>query len=356
MLNVDQSKRPSVLDLINKNPRIYLKVKEIKIKERQEELNQKERKLAKLESELSDREQQLSDRLAQVEEREKKVAELESILKANNPGVSNVCFQPLSSRYSNSTTVNTNESHHMTRHLSFKSVEQAFDKSSNSYKASVISNYNSTVKKSHLTEAPESVSKRHHPNSLSVQSGILSHASAKNCMEFKSRNDGEYPKIPLFILYIDSKRGYTVNSPLPTQSPHSDPKHGIQSVISENSEEAKLDGESDNFEKAEPQTAKVTDSMDKIFKQERTNRQSKKILMIGEKRMTSEISSSESRERELVKRNRNPLMLKNKECKERNSARKIKGSNINKELAKKYANKLELGKVSFYFLKHCRNV
>ena len=103
------------------------------------------------------------------------------------------CFQPLSSRYSNATTVNTNESHQLTRHLSFKSVEQAFDKSNTSYKASVISNCNNTGKKSLMTEGNELISKRHHPNALSVQSGILSNASSsKNGMDFKSRNEGKF--------------------------------------------------------------------------------------------------------------------------------------------------------------------
>lgn len=180
MLSVEQEDRPSVLHLMSKNPKLHMKIKEIRIKDRLEELNQKEKKLAKKQAELKEKEIQLNERLAQVEERERKIAELEAMYKANNLQVSNVCFQPLSSRYSNSTTVNTNESHQLTRHLSFKSVEQAFDKSSNSYKASVISNCNNTVKKSHLTEVHESVSKRHHPNSLSVQSGILSNASAKN--------------------------------------------------------------------------------------------------------------------------------------------------------------------------------
>ena len=138
-----------------------------------------------------------------------------------------------------------------------------------------------------------------------------------------------------------------MNSPLPPQSPKSDPNHCFQSVISENSQEMKNDGESEDYERVEiERTTKVTDSMDQIFNQERSARQNKKILMIGEKRMISDVSSSESRERELVKKAKNPLLLKQKELKDRNSARKIASGNINKELAKKYAGKLEICKVS----------
>jgi dihydrofolate reductase len=115
-------------------------------------------------------------------------------------------------------------------------------------------------------------------------------------------------------------------------------------VISENAEEATNEADSQNYDKVESST-KVTDSIDKIFKVGRTSRQKKKILMIGGKKITSDVSSSESREREIVKLNRNPLMLKTKESKDVNSARKSKGQNTNKELAKKYANKFDLGKV-----------
>jgi len=76
--------------------------------------------------------------------------------------------------------------------------------------------------------------------------------------------------------------------------------------------------------------------------------------MIGEKRVTSEFSSSRSREREIVKKNKNPLFMKNKEIKERNSARKIKGGNINKDFVKKYtAGALEVGKVKSQIIFMC---
>jgi len=101
-----------------------------------------------------------------------------------------------SSRYSNATTVNTNnESHVLTRHLSFKSVEQAFDKSSNSYKASIISNFNNTAKKSINSDAQycnEPMSNRHQSNTSSIQSGILSNASSRNGIDFKSRNQSKF--------------------------------------------------------------------------------------------------------------------------------------------------------------------
>ena len=130
------------------------------------------------------------------------------------------------------------------------------------------------------------------------------------------------------------------------------PRNIMKSVISETSQEANNEAESEScenhkYEKVEVEnSAKVTDSMDKIFKTERNSRQKKKILMIGGKRMASDVSSSESREREIVKLNKNPLLLKNKELKDRNSAMKLKDTNINKELARKYANKLDIGKVS----------
>lgn len=93
------------------------------------------------------------------------------------------------------------------------------------------------------------------------------------------------------------------------------------------------------------QPPQVRESLDKLLMNQITDeRKSKKILMIGEKRVTSEFSSSRSRERELVKKNKNPLFMKNKESRG-NSARKLKGNNINKELAKKYAGKFEMGKV-----------
>lgn len=233
--------------------------------------------------------------------------------------MSKVGFHPLSSRYSNATTVNTNESHQLTRHLSFKSVEQAFDKSSNSYKASIISQYNNTNKKSPSSDLNELTSARHKPNALSIQSGILSNASSsKNNAEFKSRN----------------------------QSPLSNPNM-IQSVISENSQEMKYDGESDTYEKVQIEhTTKVSESVDKLLKDNATARQGRKILMIGEKRITSEVSSSSSRERELIKFYKNPTLIKSKDTNEKNSAKKIKNNNINKELAKKYANKLDMGKVT----------
>jgi hypothetical protein len=120
----------------------------------------------------------------------------------------------------------------------------------------------------------------------------------------------------------------------------------IQSVISENSQEMKYDGESDTYEKVQIEhTTKVSESVDKLLKDNATARQGRKILMIGEKRITSEVSSSSSRERELIKFYKNPALIKSKDANEKNSAKKIKNNNINKELAKKYANKFDLGKV-----------
>lgn len=92
---------------------------------------------------------------------------------------------------------------------------------------------------------------------------------------------------------------------------------------------------------------KVTDSLEKMFTTERNTRRSKKILMIGEKRMTSDVSSSESRERDIVKFNKMPLLLKTKENKDGNYSTIIKSGNINKDFAKKYAGKLDIGKVIF---------
>ena len=235
-------------------------------------------------------------------------------------------FHPISSRYSNATTVNTNESHHLTRHLSYKSVEQAFDKSSNSYKASIISQYNNADKKSPSSDINELTSGRHKPNALSVQSGILSNVSAsKNKDDFKSRN----------------------------QSPLSNPNI-IQSVISENSQEMKYDGESDTYEKVQIEhTTKVSESVDKLLKDNATARQGRKILMIGEKKVTGEVSSSSSRERELIKFYKNPALIKSKDINDKNSEMKLTHNNINKELVEKYANKFDIGKVR-YINKHYR--
>ena len=213
--------------------------------------------------------------------------------------------------------MNTNESHQLTRHLSFKCVEQAFDKSSNSYKASIISQYNNTNKKSPSSDVNELTSARHKSNALSVQSGILSNASSSKNNEHMSRN----------------------------QSPLSNPNM-IQSVISENSQEMKYERDSDTYEKVQIEhTTKVSESVDKLMKDNATARQGRKIFMFGEKRITSEVSSSSSRERELIKFYKNPNILKNKDTNEKNSAKKIKNNNINKELAKKYAEKIDIGKV-----------
>ena len=87
---------------------------------------------------------------------------------------------------------------------------------------------------------------------------------------------------------------------------------------------------------------KDRESLDKLFINQTTDNRKNKILMIGEKRVTSDFSSSRSHEREIVQKNKNPLLMLNK-----NSARKVnKNNTISKELAKKYAGKFELGKVS----------
>jgi hypothetical protein len=138
----------------------------------------------------------------------------------------------------------------------------------------------------------------------------------------------------------------TINSPIPGQSPSSEFKKPLESIMSYNSALPSYLEDSEAMD-MEP-IPKVTDSMDKIFStQERSARHNKKKLMIGDKKITSDVSSSDSRERELAKRNKVPLLLKAKDNKERNSARKITSNNINKELAKKYAGKIDIGKVNF---------
>lgn len=119
-------------------------------------------------------------------------------------------------------------------------------------------------------------------------------------------------------------------------------------MISEHSQENKIDEKSESNDNTDVgKNTKVSDSLDKLFQEKRTARQSKKILMIGQKRMTSDVDSSESRERDLVRpTNKNPLLLKSKENNERQSARKTKGNNMNKELDRKYTGKLDRGKVS----------
>lgn len=77
MLNIDQSKRPSVMDLFE-YPRVSIKIKEIRIKEKTRLLSQKEDELNQREEELKEKEQQMTERLMRLEEREKKVAELEA--------------------------------------------------------------------------------------------------------------------------------------------------------------------------------------------------------------------------------------------------------------------------------------
>ena len=121
----------------------------------------------------------------------------------------------------------------------------------------------------------------------------------------------------------------------------------MQSIISENSQEVQNDCDSETFEKVQiERTGEVADSIDNLFKEDRTSRQSKKIFTIGEKRITSEVSSSGSRERELVKKTKNALFLKNKELKDKNSARKSKNATMVHNFNKKYSGKLEKGKVS----------
>lgn len=237
----------------------------------------------------------------------------------NNSAITGVNYQPLLSRYSNATTVNTVDSHNLTRHMSIKSVENAFDKSVQSQKVGGMTNSVNPCQKSISSETNQTTSKRHHPNSLSLQSGILSNGST-----FKSNPNPDF----------------VVNSPIPGQSPTSELKKPVDSIISPKSGEK---GQKDDSNTSDI-TYKVTDSLEKIFKHDRADRKSKKILMIGEKRMTSEASSSESRERDLVKFNKGPLLLKNKESVKDQSEKKK--STLNEDLAKKYAEKLDLGKVS----------
>lgn len=125
---------------------------------------------------------------------------------------------------------------------------------------------------------------------------------------------------------------FGVNSPLPGQSPTSDYKKPLDPVLSQHSRE------SENFKEESKKYGKVTDSMDKIFSQDqRTVRQSKKFLI-------SDISSSNSRERDRRTLSKAPILLKGK-SNEKNQDKSM--HNINKELAKKYAGKLDLGKVGY---------
>ncbi len=215
--------------------------------------------------------------------------------------------------------------------MSIKSVENTFDKSSQSQKTSAINTSVHPCQKSLSSETnntQKTSSKRHHPNSLSLQSGILSNNSTTFKTDFKS----------------NPHQDFVVNSPVPGQSPTSELKKPVESIISQTSGEKQNRAETES----EGVNYKVTDSLEKIFRNERGsrgNRGSKKILMIGEKRMTSEASSSESRERDLVKFNKNPLMMKPKENSSREvGVKKIK-TNLNEEMGKKYAEKLDLGKV-----------
>ena len=134
---------------------------------------------------------------------------------------------------------------------------------------------------------------------------------------------------------------FVVNSPIPNQSPTSELKKPVDSIISLISGGKHRKAETENSDAP----YKVTDSLEKIFKNDRVDRKSKKILMIGEKRMTSEASSSESRERDLVKFNKGPLMLKVKENSYKGNPPKKAKNNLNEEMGKKYAEKLDLGKV-----------
>lgn len=323
------------------HPKVAFKINEARLKDRAREVQARDAAVSKREKAVAEGEARVAERLARLEERERAIEERERIVSelearyskfskidgellnvVNSQNYSKNWFHPLSSRYSNATTANTNESHLLTRHLSYKSVEQAFDKSSNSYKASIISQWNNLNKKSPTSDGNELASSRHKPNTLSVQSGIMSNtSSSKNNAELKSRNQ----------------------SPLSNQNM-------IQSVISENSQEMKNEEDSENFEKVEIEyTNKVSESVDKLFKDNETARQRRKILMVGEKRATGDASSSNSRERELLKFYKNPALIKsNDNAQEKSSAKKLK-NNINKEFAKKYANKFEVWKVSLKF-------
>lgn len=204
----------------------------------------------------------------------------------------------------------------------------------------------------------DKMSKRHQSNASSMQSGILSNASSKNGIDFKSRNQSnslwvyspkcfktKFSCANFFNFYNDNNPAWIASR---AQSPDLNYKP-MPSIVSENSkEELNQEWESQTYEKVEVEhSKKVSDSLDKLFATKTSDdRKSKKILMIGEKRITSEFSDSRSREREVFKKNKNTLHIKNKESNDKNSARKSKGTNINKELARKYADKLESGKVN----------
>lgn len=84
---------------------------------------------------------------------------------------------------------------------------------------------------------------------------------------------------------------------------------------------------------------KVSDSIDTLFHEERSSRLSKKIFKIGEKRITSDVSSSESRERELVNKSRNPLILKNHELAHKNNTSRNE-LKFGKDIARLHTNKI----------------
>ena len=86
--------------------------------------------------------------------------------------------------------------------------------------------------------------------------------------------------------------------------------------------------------------SKVTDSIEKVFPTERSDRRSNKIKMIGGKKTTSDVHSSESCERSPVILNKAALVLKSKDNSKNEPAQiKKTKTNINKEMAKKYSGK-----------------
>ena len=93
--------------------------------------------------------------------------------------------------------------------------------------------------------------------------------------------------------------------------------------------------------------SKVTDSIEKIFPTDRSDRRTSKIKMIGWKKTTSDVHSSESCERSPVILNKAALVLKTRENCSNVNLKKCK-NNINKEMAKKYAGKGEIQKVNHH--------
>lgn len=79
MIDVDQDKRPSVLELME-HPKVRRRIRETQIKEKDYELEYKAKKITKQENELKKKEKELAQREADLAAREKAVKEIEAQL------------------------------------------------------------------------------------------------------------------------------------------------------------------------------------------------------------------------------------------------------------------------------------